>query len=192
MMESLTEYGILYLLPENVGRYHRELRLKIERQFNLGGPTEFTVPSHIAMKYRFPVDHLADLETAIETFCRSQVKTKWSLQGYNYFDNSDSFVIFIDVIPSQETREAHARLLCCLRQIPWVQWGPFDHANLHYHVTLASKGITAENFSAVWSYVNQQAFPRYELFFDNLALIRIVEETHTVYKKYWLLDQVGL
>jgi 2'-5' RNA ligase len=184
----LIEIGILYLLPDPVASHHCLLRRKIEEQFHLGGPTEFPIPAHIAMKYHSPSNNLEQLESVIQAYCHSQVKTPWSLQGFNYFENDDQFIIYVDVIPSQETHNAHVRLLDNLRKISWMQWGPFDHANLHYHVTLASKGVTRENFQAVWSFVQHQAYSKVELFFDNLALIQIVDGKHTVYKKYRLLD----
>ena len=184
----MTELSLLSLLPENVGNYHRELRLKIEQQFHLGGPIEFPVPSHITLKYRFPVKNMAELESIIQDFCISQNKTEWTLQGFDYFENSNNYVIFIKAVPSERTREAHARLLNCLRRIPWMQWGPFDHANLQYHVTLASKGITTDNFSGIWSFVNQQTFPKFELGFDNIALLQLDGEKPTIYKIFLLLN----
>ncbi len=184
----MTEIAILYLLPEPVASYHCSFRRKIEEQFHLGGPTEFPVPPHITMKYRSLVNNLEQLQGVIQTYCCSQVKTPWKLQGFNYFEKYDQFVIFVDVVPSEETRKAHARLLEHLRQITWLQWGPFDRADLHYHVTVASKGVIRENFQAVWSFLQQQMYPKADLFFDNLALIEVADETHTVYKKYRLID----
>ena len=192
-VEALNEFGIVYLLPKTVGNYHRELRLKIEKEFKLTGRTELNAPSHITLKYRFQAEDIQEVEEILQDFSTTQTKTRWSLNGFNYFTNSGSFVIFIDVIPSQETRKAHAQFLDRLRQIGWMQWGPFDHAAIHYHVTLAHHGMTTENFDEVWAFVNQHKSPDIELFFDNLALLKIDDGIHTVYKTYRFLDaEVGL
>jgi hypothetical protein len=94
----------------------------------------------------------------------------------------------MDVVPTKETRMAHTYLLDKLRQVSWMQWGPFDHADLHYHVTLANRGLTRGNFTEVWSFINQQEVPHIDLYFDNLALLKIDGSAHSVYKVYRLLD----
>jgi 2'-5' RNA ligase len=140
------------------------------------------------MKYRFEALNVTEVEGILSDFARSQAKTRWSLDGFSRFINSDSYVIFIDVAASQEARAAHARLLKRLRKLSWMQWGPYDHADLHYHVTVAGRGLTAENFQAVWDYVNQQPQPRFDMFFDNLALLEIESEIHAVYQQYYFQD----
>lgn len=49
----MKEFGIVYLLPNEISVYHRNLRHKIEDAFNLVGHHELTAPSHITLKYRF-------------------------------------------------------------------------------------------------------------------------------------------
>ena len=108
---------------------------------------------------------------------------------FSHFKNDDDYVIFIDVVASEETRKAHARFLDRLREINWVKWGPFDNANLHYHVTLVAQSLTPDNFEAVWSFVNEQEEPNFESFFDNLTLVQINEDSRSVYKTYWVSPQ---
>lgn len=184
----MDEFGIVCVLPEGAGTYHRTLHRKIEEKFNLTGDTELKAPSHITLKYRFQAEAIHEVEQVLQTFSTTQPVTKWSLQGFNYFTNAGNYVIFIDVLPASDVRTAHARLLEDLRRLPWMQWGPFDDANLHYHVTLAHTGLTSENFERVWAFIHQHEVPNFSLSFDNLALLQINEERHTVYKQYWLSD----
>ncbi len=181
----MNKVGIISLLPEEVKIYHRELRQKITTEFNLDSIANPAVPAHITMKYPFQVEDLNELEKTIQGFCVSQSKTKWHLQGFNYFQNTETPVIFMEVIPSEEARQVHAHFLSRLRELSWVQWGPFDHADLHYHVTLGAQGLTFENFQSVWSFVNRQEKPHFEAFFDNLSLVQINEVSRSVYKTYW-------
>jgi len=182
----MEEIGIICLLPEEAGQYYRKLRLKIATEFGLD--VNHNVPAHITVKYRFPVKDIGEIEKAAQDFCRSQAKTKWMLRSFNHFVNPDNYVIFIDAIPSKETRNAHASFLNRLRRINWVQWGQFDNSDLHYHITLATQGITSENFEAVWSFVNQQEKPNFEILFDNLALVQIDEDSRSIYKIYRFPD----
>jgi 2'-5' RNA ligase len=182
----MDQFAILYLLPEKAQAYHEQLRLDVENEFNLRGSTLF-VPAHITIKYHFETDCIEAVEGILEEFSKNQVKTSWSLNGFGHFKSDDQLVIFIDVLPSQTTRAAHARLLQELKKLNWMQWGPFDHADMHYHVTLAGTSLTHNNFDAVWKYVNQRPKPQFDLSFDNLALLKIktgLEPIHTVYKRY--------
>ncbi len=178
----MIKIGIVCLLPEEVSNYYQELRLKIATEFGLD--VNFSVPAHITVKYPFPVKATDEIEKVAQEFCMSQTKTKWTLCDFDRFINPDKYVVFIDAIPTKKTRKAHASFLNKLQKISWVQWGQFDNVDLHYHVTLATQGITSENFGAIWSFVNQQEKPDFEVFFDNLALVRIDEDKRSVYKTY--------
>ena len=178
----MKEIGVICLLPEKVNNYYNDLRLKVATRFGL--EVNHNVPAHITLKYHFPVESIEAIEKETKEFCMSQIRTKWVLDNFGHFINPDKYVVFIDAIPSQETRKAHASFLNRLRKINWVQWGSFDNADLHYHVTVASKGITSENFETIWAFVNQQKKPDFEVFFDNLALVQKEGDNRSIYKIY--------
>lgn len=185
----MNEIGIICILPEEIRNYQRDMRQKIATQFGFPEFVNPIIPAHITIKYRFPIENLDEIEKVAQEFSLAQSKTKWSLQGFSHFKNDDDYVIFIDVVASEETRKAHARFLDRLREINWVKWGQFDNANLHYHVTLIAQSLTPDNFETVWSFVNEQEKPNFESFFDNLTLVQINEDSHSVYKTYWLLNR---
>jgi 2'-5' RNA ligase len=178
----MKKFGIISLMPEEVRNYHHELRLKLVAQF--GVSVNLNVPTHITIKYPFQVEDADEIEKIIQEFCDTQPKTSWLLQGFNRFINTDNHVVFIDVVSPVETRMAHSRFLDQLRKVNWVQWGQFDIPDVHYHVTLATHGLTNENFDAVWSFLVQQEKPNFEIFFDNLALVLIEENLRSVYKTF--------
>ncbi len=185
----MNKIGIISLLPDEIRFYQQELRQRIAAEFGLDGIANPPVPAHITIKYPFPIENLQEIEKTVQEFCTAQRKTTWLLQGFNYFQNAENPVIFIDVIPTKAIRKAHASFLESLRKISWVQWARFDNANLHYHVTLAAHGITFENFQSIWSFVNQHAQPRFEAVFDNLSLVQINEDSRSVYKTFWFQSQ---
>ena len=152
----MEQFGIIYLLPEPAKTYHERLRLDIEKKFKLTGSDQMNAPSHITMKYRFETERIEEVENILESFSRTQAKTPWSVTGFNHFINPDFRVIFIDVEPSQAVREAHARFLQQLKRLDWMQW----------------------------DYANEREQPQFNLFFDNLALLKIEAETHSINKRY--------
>jgi 2'-5' RNA ligase len=184
----MAEFGIVYLLPEEASRYHEQLRLDIEERFKLTGSPRANAPAHITLKYRFEAERVDEVEAVLLAFAQSQRKTAWSLDGFGTFINADSQVIFMDVAAAPETRLAHACLLQRLQDVSWMQWGPHDNADLHYHVTIANRGLNSDNFEAVWNYVNGQVVSPFDLSFDNLALLRIESGIHTVFRQYHLRD----
>lgn len=178
----MIEIGLICLLPEEPSNYYQELRQKIAAGFGL--PVIPNVPAHITVTYPFPVKSTNRIEKVAEDFCMSEIRTKWTLYDFGHFINPDKYVVFIDALPTKETRKVHARLLNRLRKISREQWEPFDIAKWRYHVTLATHGITSENFEAVWSFVNRQEKPNFEAFFDNLALVQKDGDNRFVYKTY--------
>ncbi len=182
----MNELAIICLLPEEVNNYHQGLRQKITYQF--GFEVNHNVPPHITIKYGFPIKDIVEIEEVAYKFCLSHPKTKWKLSDFGHFINPDKHVVFIDTIPMEKTRKVHASFMDSLRKINWVKWSQFDSANLHYHVTLASKGITSANFDDVWSFLNQQEKPDFKVQFDNLALLRIEKDPPFVYNIFRFPD----
>ena len=180
----MQEYGIVYLLPGPVADYQRELRLKIEKAFELTGNIRRNAPPHITLKYRFQTEDIGPVERLLSEFTATQSKTQWSIQGFNTFEHLEHFVIYMDVVPTPEAKQAHSRLTQQLETIDWMQWKPFDGANLTFHATLAHKGLTPANFKQVMRFVEQQKRPNFDLFFDNVTLLEINSNVHTVYRRF--------
>lgn len=187
-MEEQAQIGIVCLLPEKINLYHLSIRQMIASRFGLEEIAQPKTPAHITIKYPFPVKNFTEIEEAVLNFSLSHRKARWQLNGFGNFKKNDGHVIFIDVIPFEETRGLHALFLEELRKINWIQWGQFDNANLHYHVTLGTHGITANNFDKIWSFLQQQKQPDFDLYFDNLSLIKITEESRSIHKTFWFTN----
>lgn len=181
----MSEYGLVYLPPPVVKEYHLNLRQAIEERFHLTGSLKLNAPSHITLKYRFEAhNNINEVEEILADFSNIQTKTGWSISGFNSFQSPDNFVIFMDVIPTEQMRAAHLRLSSMLNEIIWMTWKPFDFPHLHYHMTLAHKGLHQDNFNAVYQYVQTFTPPLFELSFDNVTLLKIEEGYHHIYKRF--------
>jgi 2'-5' RNA ligase len=187
-MAESNEYAIIYLLPEPARSYHLNLWAKVEHAFHLTGMAQPKAPPHFTLKYSFEAMDVAVVEQALEAFCATTRPTPWSIRGYNHFITPGNFVIFLEVVPTPAVRAAHANLLERLRSIPWMRWEQYDGADLHYHATIAHRGLAQANFEDVWAFVNAQPPPDFDLHFDNLALLKINEDIDTVIKTYRLAD----
>ena len=178
----MEEIAIICLLPIEVNNYYLELRQLITGNFGL--KVNHGVPAHITLKYGFPVEDVYEIEEVAEQFCLSQPKSTWELRDFGYFVNNGKHVVFIDAIPTENTRKVHAAFLDNLRKIKWVKWGQFDNSDLHYHITLASKGINSKNFVDVWSFIDKLEKPSFEVHLDNLGLFRIERDPPFVYSLF--------
>jgi 2'-5' RNA ligase len=180
------EYAIIYLLPEPARSYHLDLWSKVETKFQLTGRTEPKAPPHITLKYSFEAENLMEVERVLAAFAATSRQTPWSIRGYNHFITPDNYVIFLEVIPTTAVRAAHTDLLAHLRPIPWLRWNLYDNVDLHYHATIAHRGLTNANFVAAWEFVSSQPPPDFDLHFDNLALLKINDEIDTVYNTFYM------
>lgn len=182
-MFTADEYAIIYLLPEPARSYHLELWARVENSFGLTGMTQPKAPPHITLKYTFVADDLGLIEQTLADYCAATAPTPWSLRGFNTFGES---VIFLEVVPSPTVRAAHAALLARLRTLPGLRWDEYDNADLHYHATIAQRGLTAANFADVLAFVQAQPPPDFDLYFDNVALLKINSDVDTIYRTYRL------
>jgi 2'-5' RNA ligase len=185
-MKASNEYAIIYLLPEPARSYHLELWAKVEDAFGLTGRTQPKAPPHFTLKYAFAAEDLRPVERTVEAFSAVTPPAPWSIRGFNHFITPGNFVIFLEVVPTPAVRAAHADLLKRLRPIPWMRWNLYDDADLHYHATIAHRGLTQANFEDAWAFVNAQSPPAFDLYFDNVALLQINDDIDTVAKTYQL------
>lgn len=185
-MTQADEYAVIYLLPEPARSYQLDLRLQVENTFGLTGRPQSKTPPHITLKYPFEADDPAEIEQALEEFAASAPPAPWVIRGFNHFTGPDYYVIFMEVFPTPAVRAAHAALLERLRRFPGMQWDQFDGADLHYHATISYSGLTDTNIAAVWSFINSRLAPDFDLYFDNLALLKISDDVNIVYKTFRL------
>lgn len=185
-MNQAGEYALIYTLPEPARSYYLDLGAKVESEFALTGRSKPKTPPHITLKYAFETNDLTEVERALEEFTATTLPAPWSVRGYNHFSAPGNYVIFLEVIPKPAVRVAHAALLERLRPIPWMRWDQYDNADLHYHVTVVHRGLTGANFASVWTFINAQPPPDFDLHLDAITLLRINKDVDTVYKTYRL------
>ena len=136
------------------------------------------------MKYSFEIessstDKIQEVEKTIKQFCSSHQRTKYQLKGFGHFDNS---TIFMKVNPSKEMINVYQQFINELKQIPWMTWKKFDNT-LNFHASVAHTDVNETNFQEIWDYVNKNQ-PRYNLFFDNVTLLKMVDGFWKVHEEF--------
>ena len=58
----MNEIGIICVLPEEIRNYQGDIRQKIATQFGFSEITNSIIPTHITIKYRFPIENLEEVE----------------------------------------------------------------------------------------------------------------------------------
>lgn len=190
---SPIQYGIITLLPPEATAYHEALYAAVEQRFGLSGHAVPPWPPHVTLKYYFSTDDLAPVETSLSAFARAEPPIAWTIDGFNSFHDGDVRVIFMEPRANLAVRAAHARLLDRLRAFDWMQWRQYDGPDMHYHATIAHRGLTPQNFDEVWSFVTGHDSPHFDLALDNVALVEIGAdgETATVRQRFDLTGAVA-
>jgi 2'-5' RNA ligase len=173
------KYIIVCLIKGKAKQFNETLMSNVAKNFNVNGAVERKPPSHITLKYGFETDEIKDLEQVIENFCESNKKTKYKLNGFDSFDKN---VIFIKVEPSNEMINIHKKFINELKKIKWMTWKKFD-GNVHFHASVAHSDINENNFDEIWNYVNQNK-PKFDLFFDNITLLKLIDGVWKVHKEF--------
>jgi 2'-5' RNA ligase len=167
------QFGIITLLPSEPASYAEALYDAVEQRYQLTGRSTIPWLPHVTLKYHFTAEDISPVEAALTEFSQIERPRPWSIDGFNSFHDGDIRVIFMEIVANPTIRAFHERLLSCLRQFDWMTWGPYDGPELHYHSTIAHRGLTPENFEEVWGFVNSRSTPRFDLLLDNLTLVEV-------------------
>lgn len=209
---SLGKYVIVYLIKGKAKEYSKNLANKIYKKFEVFRVLD-SIDMHITFKYvkklrllehpkvpnkprllsRSKTQGLFDfnillndkqvkkIENILEDFCKTHKKAKLKLKGIGHFDNR---VIFIDVEPSKEMNLIYKNLVKKLERLPWISWHEYEKENIHFHSTLAEKGIE-NKFEEIFCYTKKEN-PDFELELDNLCILAKQKDKWILHKEFLL------
>ena len=173
------KYAIVCLIKGDAEKFSETIRSDVAKKFNVTRAIKKNPPSHITLKYPFETKKIKELEKIIENFGNSNKRAKYKLNGYDSFGKN---VIFIKIEPSNEMTNIHKKLIDELKKIKWMTWKKFD-GNVHFHASVAHSDINENNFDEIWNYVNQNK-PKFDLFFDNITLLKLIDGVWKVHKEF--------
>lgn len=173
----LAQYGIVTLLSPEATSYAETLWDAVEAKFGLTGRTKIPWPPHVTLKYHFSTHDVEPVQAAMAEFAQTEPVIPWAIEGFSSFRDGDARVIFMEVRPNAALRALHDRLLSRLRTFDWMAWGAYDGPELHYHATIAYRGLTPDNFDEVWQFLTNRKQPRFDLLLDNVTLVEIEHDS---------------
>lgn len=170
-------YVIVSEVCGEAGDFNNNLRVDL---FNKFKSRSSKLPAHFTIKAPFEYDgDIKDLEESILKVTNSYNPAKYTIKGYNYFDNR---VIYMDVKMSHEGQLLHDRLIDELSKIPYIEFNKLDGKEKVFHVTLASKKIR-NIFNEIWDYVN--TIPcSFECEFNNVCIYKWEDNTWKLYRNF--------
>jgi 2'-5' RNA ligase len=182
---SLGKYVIVYLIKGKARQYHKNLVDKIYKNYKVARVTD-TVDTHITLKYFNTLlnnKQINETESLLEYFCKNHKKAKLKLKGIGHFDDR---VVFIEVKPSKEMSLLYKDLVKGLEKLKWISWHEFEKKNIHFHATLADKGIE-DKFEEVFNYAKKYD-PEFGLELNNICILKKPRDKWILHKKFLLKD----
>ncbi|HYE09758.1 MAG TPA: 2'-5' RNA ligase family protein [Patescibacteria group bacterium] len=174
------KYIIVSLLSGTVKNYHQKLVEEISERFDAVFLANQKAPTHFTLKDIFEADDISELDRILEEFARNHKPAGISLEGYNRFDDN---VIYMDISFSEEARQLFTHFISRLKEIKWMQWGPYDNENRIFHCSLAYFDIK-DKYRDICRFLLANHSYSFEAFFDNVAIYRQVGENWELYKSY--------
>ena len=174
------KYIIVSLLDGKVERYHQKLVEEISERFQVDFLAKQKAPTHFTLKDMFEAEDIEELDCLLKDFVVSHKPAIITLEGYNRFDDN---VIFMDIKLSEEARSLFDDLMKLLKNIPWMEWGPYDDENRKFHCSLAYFDIK-EKYKDICRFLLKSYSYSFEAYFDNITVFQQEGESWKLYKTY--------
>lgn len=174
------KYIIVSLLGGAVQNYHQKLVEEISEKFNVDFLAKQKAPTHFTLKDVFETEAIEELDKKLKAFVRVHKPARIFLEGYNRFDDS---VIFMDIKFTEAARLLFEQFIDELKEIPWMQWGPYDDENRKFHCSLAYFDIK-EKYKEICRFLLENYSYSFEAYFDNIAVFIQNGESWEHYKTY--------
>lgn len=174
-------YVIVSVVKGEGGVFNNNIRKDIYEKFKAKSSK---LPAHFTIKAPFEYDKdIVELEHNIETFCRSNKKTWYTMDKYDHFDDR---VIYMNVNMSEEGQRVHDELIDVLGEFSYINFKENEGKNKIFHVTLSSKKLRSI-YNEVWEYVNNFPFS-FKCYFDNICIYRWEDYTWKLHREFNFYD----
>lgn len=135
--------AIVVLLDPPSYNYVRAIQLRMYECF--GTKATLTLEPHFTIKYAYIPGNLSLAENYFDSLISNTKEFDVNLSSIGSFDNSKN-VVFLNVEKNDKLQELHMSILDELAHRQLAQPGEFEGKDLHFHITLAYKDISKEDF----------------------------------------------
>lgn len=175
-------YVIVYLIKGKAAKFQQDLAYEIAKKFKHDGTIKSKIPAHLTLKSRFETNNIEEVEEVIKDFTAEENPSLLVLDGFDYFTNPR--VIFINAEESKKMRDSYNRLIEKINRISWLSMSEFDLRGMKFHSTIAHKNLPEEKFNDIWQYLKNKPKPYFKLDFDNVTILKLVNETWKIHKEF--------
>lgn len=171
---------IVYLIR---GRPQKYQKLLIKKLANISGEKYVSstnpLPQHVTLKPPFQVRDMKKLEKIVRGFAKNQKKSLLKMEG---FGNFNKLVIFLKIIFPRSGKKIQKNLVKLIN----TRFGLKEHRHEKKwkpHATLVY-GNTPDSFNRSWNYLRDLKIRKFEIVFDNIAILIKPENRWKIYKIY--------
>ena len=150
-------------------------------------PVHDRVVPHLTIKRWFDLDKV-DLQTvhaAIDTIVETHKQSPYRLHG---LDNFGEGVIFVDVDASEAMLETVGAVIVAMRTIKGMTFDEYDEIEGDLHATVAMRALKLFDFKETWDYLQTLPPIDMNLRFDNIAVLKKVDNKW-IPEKVWELSE---
>ncbi len=162
------KYLIAHLLSGDARAFHERITRELARRYHTL-PLSERIPPHITVKPPFEADNerIKEVERILRAFAKGERAAPLTLSGFGHFGFR---TIYVDVSKSPEAVALARRTLKILNgNAEWIPKNPLEGNKLH---TSIARFLTRRQSRHIQRYLGVIESPRFETFFDNLAILK--------------------
>lgn len=173
----MSKYVLVYLPRGEIEKYHSNLVNIVGPKFGENYLIENPRPSHVTLKEPFVIKDILPIEKFLEIFVKKYLSSNIEIEG---FANFNRFVVFLNTKFSEEGMELQKQLISELGNFEEMEFGKFE-LEWHPHLTV-SYANSPENFEKIATYLEGLPSPKFEVKFDNIAILEKVNNLWEIHK----------
>jgi len=158
-------------------RYAKNLIYDVAREFNVKGVTRKKPVPHITLYGPFQTNDERKLVSEIFSIGRKYELVPFRVKGFDFFDNKQNKVIYLDIEPSEELKCLRRDIAYRLSKFSNGASHDLDH-NFAFHATIAFKDIDYK-FDSIWNFIQQRREPYIH---QHLLRITIIKNSRILYE----------
>jgi 2'-5' RNA ligase len=160
---------IVHLVRGEAGEAHEAMTRDLAEKFD-SFPIHERIPPHLTLKRWFEADEamLQSIYETLDRYAASHTQSEYDLTGFNHFGTG---VIFVDVQPSEATRQNVRDLMADLHTVEGLEFDEFDDMEDDLHATVAMEALKPFDFDELWNYLESGPKPNFNMKFDNIAIL---------------------
>lgn len=174
------KYVVVHLIRGGAGKLHASITHDLTEKFDIYPLYDFIAP-HLTLKrsFEFNENRVTEIYKAVDDFATNHTQSDYKLKG---FGNFDEVAVYIDVVPSMETKQNITDLQESLSKIEGISLDDFDRAQ-NLHATVALGKLKPFDLDQIWEYVQTLEQPDFSMKFDNVAVLKKIDGR-------WVIDRI--